>query len=73
MTSQGSSPGNSGTTEVAEPELAVIPPPKSSASSNDRAQAREMFGQLATLDEDDPKRRVIRDRLVEMHLRRRRV
>ena len=61
-------PGGSGKTDVAEPELAVIPPPKSGAASNDRAQAREMFDQLATLGEDDPERRVIRDQLVEMHL-----
>jgi RNA polymerase sigma-B factor len=53
---------------VADPELAVIPPPKSSSSSNDRAQAREMFARLASMDEDDPERRAIRDRLVEMHL-----
>ncbi|HET6909254.1 MAG TPA: RNA polymerase sigma factor SigF [Mycobacteriales bacterium] len=63
-----STPSGSGTTEVAEHELAVIPSPKSAAASNDRAHAREMFERLATLDEDDPERRAIRDQLVEMHL-----
>jgi RNA polymerase sigma-B factor len=63
-----STPSGSGTIEVAEHELAVIPAPKSGASSNDRAHAREMFERLATLDEDDPERRAIRDQLVEMHL-----
>jgi RNA polymerase sigma-B factor len=67
-TSQGSSPGNSGTTDVAEPELAVIPTPKSSSTSNDRAHAREMFAQLASLEENNSERRAIRDQLVEMHL-----
>ena len=63
-----STPSGSGTTEVAEHELAVIPSPKSAAASNDRAHAREMFERLATLDEADPERRAIRDQLVEMHL-----
>ena len=63
-----STPSGSGTTEVAEHELAVSPSPKSAAAANDRAHAREMFVQLATLDEDDPERRAIRDQLVEMHL-----
>jgi RNA polymerase sigma-B factor len=63
-----STPSGSGTTEVAEHELAVIPSPKSGAASNDRAHAREMFERLTTLDEDDPERRATRDQLVEMHL-----
>jgi RNA polymerase sigma-B factor len=53
---------------VAEPELAVIPTPKSAAAANDRARARQMFDRLATLDEEHPERRAIRDQLVEMHL-----
>jgi RNA polymerase sigma-B factor len=41
---------------------------KASRTSHDRAHARELFGQLATLDENDPTRQRVRDELVEMHL-----
>jgi RNA polymerase sigma-B factor len=37
-------------------------------TSHDRAYARELFGQLAALPEDDPQRQRVRDELVEMHL-----
>ncbi|MGW0657614.1 RNA polymerase sigma factor SigF [Streptodolium elevatio] len=40
----------------------------SSHSHHDRELAKGMFAQLAKLPADDPDRRLIRDRLVEMHL-----
>ncbi|WTW97257.1 RNA polymerase sigma factor SigF [Streptomycetaceae bacterium NBC_01309] len=40
----------------------------SSHSHHDRELAKGMFAQLAKLPPDDPDRRLIRDRLVEMHL-----
>jgi RNA polymerase sigma-B factor len=53
--------------DVAE---SAAPPARSSggSGSHDRARAREMFGQLAYLTDEDPARREIRDTLVEMHL-----
>ncbi|MDI2128091.1 RNA polymerase sigma factor SigF [Yinghuangia seranimata] len=42
--------------------------PGSGHSHHDRELAKGMFAQLAKLPPDDPDRRLIRDRLVEMHL-----
>jgi RNA polymerase sigma-B factor len=50
-----------------EADVAVEVEP-STRTSHDRAYARELFGQLATLPEDDPRRQRVRDELVEMHL-----
>jgi RNA polymerase sigma-B factor len=46
------------------------PPPVSTNSDlrPDRAHARELFAKIAALPEDDPRRRPMRDELVEMHL-----
>jgi RNA polymerase sigma-B factor len=41
---------------------------RAARTTHDRAHARELFGQLATLPEDDPQRQRVRDELVEMHL-----
>ena len=41
---------------------------KAERTSHDRAYARELFAQLAALDDNDPKRQRVRDELVEMHL-----
>ena len=41
---------------------------RSARTSHDRAHARELFKQLATLSEDDLQRQRVRDELVEMHL-----
>ena len=41
---------------------------RATRTSHDRAHARELFGELATLDENDPRRQRVRDELVEMHL-----
>ena len=49
-----------------EADVAVEEP--STRTSHDRAYARELFGQLAALPEDDPQRQRVRDELVEMHL-----
>ena len=37
-------------------------------ASHDRAHARELFGELAGLSDDDPQRQRVRDELVEIHL-----
>ena len=37
-------------------------------TSHDRAYARELFAELAALDDSDPRRQRVRDELVEMHL-----
>jgi RNA polymerase sigma-B factor len=37
-------------------------------TSHDRARARDLFGELASMPESDPQRQRIRDELVEMHL-----
>jgi RNA polymerase sigma-B factor len=37
-------------------------------TSHDRAYARELFAELAKLDDSDPRRQRVRDELVEMHL-----
>jgi len=41
---------------------------RAARTSHDRAHARELFGQLAALGEDDARRQRVRDELVEMHL-----
>jgi RNA polymerase sigma-B factor len=41
---------------------------RAARTSHDRARARELFGELAALDEDDSRRQRVRDELVEMHL-----
>jgi len=41
---------------------------RAARASHDRAHARELFGALAKLPEDDPQRQRVRDELVEMHL-----
>ena len=41
---------------------------RAARTSHDRAHARELFAQLASLGEDDPQRQRVRDELVEMHL-----
>ena len=41
---------------------------RAARTSRDRARARELFGELASLDESDPRRQRVRDELVEMHL-----
>jgi RNA polymerase sigma-B factor len=58
-----------------DPELApsdLIPDPvgetRDERARHDRARARELFGELAGLAPDDPKRNRVRDELVEMHL-----
>ena len=64
-----SSPGED---VVAETEATdALPTPeteRAARTSHDRAHARELFGQLAELGEDDPQRQRVRDELVEMHL-----
>jgi RNA polymerase sigma-B factor len=50
-----------------EAEVAAVPS-RSERSAADRARAREMFSELASLAEDDPKRARLRDELVEAHL-----
>ena len=51
-----------------EVKAAAAAAEKASRTSHDRAHARELFGQLAALDENDPTRQRVRDELVEMHL-----
>ena len=46
---------------------ADVPEPESSARP-DRALARQLFAELATTADDDPRHRQVRDQLVEMHL-----
>jgi RNA polymerase sigma-B factor len=41
---------------------------RAARTSHDRAHARELFAQLASLDDTDPRRQRVRDELVEMHL-----
>jgi RNA polymerase sigma-B factor len=41
---------------------------RAARTSHDRAHARELFGVLAALPEEDPQRQRVRDELVEMHL-----
>jgi len=41
---------------------------RAARTSHDRAHARELFAQLAALEDSDPKRQRVRDELVEMHL-----
>jgi len=41
---------------------------RAARASHDRAHARQLFGVLAGLPEDDPQRQRVRDELVEMHL-----
>ncbi|HEX4655276.1 MAG TPA: RNA polymerase sigma factor SigF [Mycobacteriales bacterium] len=41
---------------------------RAARTSHDRAHARELFAELATLDESDLRRQRVRDELVEMHL-----
>jgi len=50
-----------------DPQLAAAVE-RAARTSHDRAHARDLFGQLATLDESDPRRQRVRDELVEMHL-----
>ncbi|HVS67515.1 MAG TPA: RNA polymerase sigma factor SigF [Mycobacteriales bacterium] len=54
--------------EHSEPAADLTPSASESGNRPDRAYARELFVELATLPEDDPRRRKIRDELVEMHL-----
>ncbi|HVT65087.1 MAG TPA: RNA polymerase sigma factor SigF [Mycobacteriales bacterium] len=58
--------------EVDAPDIAgatdTSPVATDTSSRPDRAHARALFVELATLPEDDPARRRIRDELVEMHL-----
>ncbi|MDX6242714.1 MAG: polymerase sigma-B factor, partial [Frankiales bacterium] len=56
-------------TEIAE-AAEITPPPteQSERTRHDRAHARELFAELATLAEDDPAKARARDELVEMHL-----
>jgi RNA polymerase sigma-B factor len=64
-----SSPGED---VVAETEATDAPPTveteRAARTSHDRAHARDLFGQLAQLGEEDPQRQRVRDELVEMHL-----
>jgi RNA polymerase sigma-B factor len=56
-------------TAPAGAEFAPPPPTEQSERTrHDRAHARELFAELATLDPDDPARARARDELVEMHL-----
>jgi RNA polymerase sigma-B factor len=67
MTSEPVAPGQRG----GEVTVAPQDPPAGSTETElrpDRAQARQMFADLAAMAEDDPRRRPIRDQLVEMHL-----
>ncbi len=57
-TPQGSAPGG--------PEAEVDE--RVERSGHDRARARDLFAELGTLPEDDPRRARVRDELVEMHL-----
>ncbi len=57
-TTQGSAPGG--------PEAEVDE--RVERSGHDRARARDLFAELGTLPEDDPRRARVRDELVEMHL-----
>jgi RNA polymerase sigma-B factor len=41
---------------------------RAARTSQDRAHARVLFGELVALDESDPQRQRVRDELVEMHL-----
>ncbi|MDQ1684341.1 MAG: polymerase sigma-B factor [Frankiaceae bacterium] len=41
---------------------------RAARTSHDRAYARELFGELAKLDDADPQHQRVRDQLVEMHL-----
>ena len=41
---------------------------RAARTSHDRAHARALFGELASLPEGDPQRQRVRDELVEMHL-----
>jgi RNA polymerase sigma-B factor len=41
---------------------------RAARTSHDRAYARELFGELARLDDSDPRHQRVRDELVEMHL-----
>jgi RNA polymerase sigma-B factor len=52
---------------TATPEL-VAPSETTSDTRPDRARARELFNALNTMAADDPRRRGMRDELVEMHL-----
>jgi RNA polymerase sigma-B factor len=52
--------------EVAAAEAAVVE--RATRTGHDRARARELFGELARLPENDPTRARIREQLVEMHL-----
>jgi RNA polymerase sigma-B factor len=58
--------------EDASPDAAESQPSgdadRAARTSHDRARARELFAELAELDEDDPRRQRVRDELVEMHL-----
>jgi len=70
----GSSPGEDKTTAAApateteaDPQL-TADADRAARTSHDRARARELFAQLADLDEDNPQRQRVRDELVEMHL-----
>src|SRR5438067_439743 len=53
--------------ETVDPQLASDAE-RAARTSHDRARARGLFGELATLAEDDPQRQRVRDELVEMHL-----
>jgi RNA polymerase sigma-B factor len=61
-------PSESPDQEAAPVEAAPPVSEQSERTRHDRAHARELFAELATLAEDDPARARARDELVEMHL-----
>jgi RNA polymerase sigma-B factor len=66
----GTAPAAEETQEAAEevdPQLAADAE-RAARTSHDRAHARSLFGELAALGEDHPRRQRVRDELVEMHL-----
>jgi RNA polymerase sigma-B factor len=54
--------------DAATPVEAAAPSAPTSDTRPDRARARELFHALNTMPEDDPRRKAMRDELVEMHL-----
>jgi RNA polymerase sigma-B factor len=67
-----SAPGQPEQQDAAQPDPAdaqlAADADRAARASHDRAHARELFGELATLPEEDPQRQRVRDELVEMHL-----
>jgi RNA polymerase sigma-B factor len=57
--------------ENLDPDVADVPDEelgRAERAAADRARARELFGELAGLSDDDPRRARLRDELVEVHL-----